>query len=273
MIYNYVTTKKGQERIEDIRKGTLVLCKGVWKPCPVPVETKCYRYEFHSLPDTIFPVKGKGVIANTNPRLQKLSDRPELSAWGYLSDKRLNSDYIYGKEDLLSWIYPELIRLYNRAVPFTIEAKRVVFQVKAMKPECIKPEDLTQKNLEYYLEGMFHRGGILGRQMRFELPVNCETDKMVLRLLGLTMVPDNRFKNRNAQVTNETMYTFLSHVSGEYGKSVITDDLIAYTLRRRIKLPKYIPVHLADLKKITETEGLTFPGLDYDVNTLNFDSF
>lgn len=272
MLYNYITTKKGQELITDVRKGTLVLCKGEWKPCPKPEVIKAYKYTFHTLPTTVLPYNDNRIMLNTKPKLNK-SDvlMPQLSVRGFYGEKR--GTELTFDDNNLNWIYPRIIKYYKRAATINCEtAGRYNVIMPKMEIKELNNDELSERNLEYYLEGLLRYGGsTVGN--RFEIPVRNETDKMVLRLLGLELTSYNRFAKRLPVVTQRTMLTLFSHIKDDYAKGKFAQQFIAYHISRKMKLPKYIGVHKEDLINIEEVEVLGFPDFDYDVNGINIGDF
>lgn len=272
MLYNYITTKKGQELITDVRKGTLVLCRGEWKPCPKPEVIKAYRYTFHTLPTTILPYSDMRIMINTRPKLNK-SDvfMPQLSVRGFYGDNRTEKLTFGNKE--IEWIYPRIIRYYERAAAISFEAtgKYSVTMPKKNVSE-LSNDELSERNLEYYLEGLLRYGGSpVGN--KYEIPVRNETDKMVLRLLGLELSPYNRFNKRLPVITERTMLTLFSHIKDDWCKGKFKDEFVAYHINHKTKLPKYIGIHKEDLIDIESVEVLGFPDFDYDVNGINIGDF
>ena len=272
MLYNYITTKKGQELITDVRKGTLVLCKGEWKPCPKPEVIKAYKYSFHTLPITILPYRDNRIMINTKPKLNK-SDimMPQMSVRGFYGENR-GTELTFRDKDL-EWIYPRIIMYYERAAMINCETAgryNVIMPRKEMKE--LKGDELSERNLEYYLEGLLRYGGSpVGN--KFEIPLRNETDKMVLRLLGVELSPYNRFNKRLPVITERTMLTLFSHIKDDYSKTKFKDEFVAYHINHKTRLPKYIGVHKEDLKGIEEVEVLGFPDFDYDVNGINIGDF
>lgn len=272
MLYNYITTKKGQELITDVRKGTLVLCRGEWKPCPATEVITAYKYTFHTLPTTILPYKDNRIMINTKPKLNK-SDvlKPESSVRGFYGDR--NGEKLTFSDRDLDWIYPRILRYYERAATINCESagKYSVNMIKKEHKELCSDE-LSERNLEYYLEGLLRYGGSpVGN--KYEIPVRNESDKMVLRLLGLELLPYNRFNKRLPVITERTMLTLFSHIKDDYCKSKFTDEFIAFHINHKTRLSRYIGIHKDDIVNIEPVKILGFPDFDYDVNTMNIGDF
>lgn len=211
-------------------------------------------------------------MINTKPRLNK-SDmlKPELCVRGFYGDKK--GDKLNFTDRDLNWIYPMIIKYYERAATINCEsAGKYSVNVITKEPKPLCSDELSERNLEYYLEGLLRYGGSpVGN--KYEVPVRNETDKMVLRLLGLELLPYNRFNKRLPVITERTMLTLFSHIKDNYCKGKFTDEFISFYINHKTRLPRYIGIHKDDIINIEKVEVSGFKDFDYDVNTINIGDF
>ena len=228
MRYQLVTTKNGQFPLEEIKEGTEVLSHGEWKIAPKPVKsvvTTCY---FDRLPATSFEkvfIKGKReVYCNHQPVLNEFEkDLPELSIRGYLHENRKKDlEILHLDLQEISYWYPRLVRFFNKVVNPNIRPSVKKFTVYEAFPEIkeLKGNELSERNLEYYLEGIL-RKRMFWSDNTFKLPeVLDESDRIVLRLLDIDCLP----VFSGTSITNPIQ--LLKHIKDNYNKSRLNENQI-----------------------------------------------
>lgn len=269
MRYQLVTTKKGQFPLEEIEEGTEVLSHGEWKIAPKPVKSVVTTCFFDRLPATSFEktfIKGKReVYCNHQPILNEFEgDLPELSIRGYLHENRKKDLEILHLDlkDISYW-YPRLVRFFNRVVNPNIRPGVQKFTVYEAFPEIdeLEGNELSERNLEYYLEGIL-RKRLFWADNTFKIPdVLDESDKIVLRLLDIDCLP----VSNGTSLTNPAQ--LLKHVKDDYNKSKIDEDKIRIMLLKSYNLPQYTPGY--KIKSRKDEEGWILPGINPDINCLS----
>ena len=271
MKYCLVTTKDGQVPIHKIKEGTEVLCYGQWVRAPAPEMGTVLTCSFDTLPTTSFDkryVSGKReVFCNHRPVLNKLERiRLGLTVRGYLREVRKKSTGSPGvgveASDISFW-YPRLIDFFDMVVyPKYLPDKNqiIVFQPFPDLKE-LEGNELAERNLEYYLEGMLRRR-MFWEENWMKLSGNLsESERMVLRLLDIDCVS----YNVGTIVTNPV--SFLKHVKDERNKSKFTDDMLRIMLTQSYDLPQYTPG--CRIKSRVEERGWILPGINPDINCLS----
>ena len=272
MKYRLVTTKQGQFPINEIKEGTEVFCSGNWIKAPSPVMGEVITCKFKTLPTTSFErkfVENKNQLyCNREPILNKFEkDRIGLSVRGYLHETRKkNSAAInLNKKDLSYW-YARLIDFFGYVVyPNFPNSKTFTVYEQFPKLEELYGNELSEKNLEYYLEGIL-RKKMLWQDSTFKLPDNLdETDKIVLRLLNIDCYGFNGNNYLGTAIANPCY--LLRHIKDDYNKSRITDEQIKICMLRSYELTGYSSGYVID-DKIIENDWI-LPRINPDVNCLN----
>ena len=269
MKYNLATTKNGQFPINEISEGTEVLCHGEWVPAPKPETGVVLTCSFSRLPTTSFEKKfierKKEVWCDHKPVLNEFeSDRPGLSVRGYLHETRKNdSKTVNMASSELNYWYPRLIDFFGKVVFPNVSRKYSTFKVYEKFPVLseLSGNELSERNLEYYLEGMLRRRMFWGENS-LKLPeVLDESDRMVLRLLDIDCVPIVN----GTKVMNPV--SILRHIRDDWCKSKLTDDMIRIMMIKSYNLPDYTPGYKILSRK--EETGWILPGINPDVNCLS----
>lgn len=269
MQYKLITTKQGLVPIEQIKQGTEVLCQGVWKKAPNPVVGKAIKVKFDTLPTTIFAYNDVAdkieCQVNHNVILNKHTEcLDQLSIRGYLDE---NADRKYGfinlsilNENDISYWFRKMIKYTGYTLPPTIKERFITFYSYFPKlVELVGPE-LSERNLEYYLEGL------LRRRLRFSdnffniSILTSESDKLVIRLLDI----DAEKLSLSSKVLNEI--NFLKHIKDDFNKNRIPENMIVLALIRYVENPPYTPGFKIIEKK--EVEDYILPDINPDINTI-----
>lgn len=269
MQYRLITTKQGQIPIEDIQEGMEVYSCGEWKVAPKPVKGKCLKCSFANLPTTIFDKQFSNykheVLINHYPVLGKTEFlKDELAVRGHFKeDFNPNVRHMHLKGyDSISYWYPKFIRIFGETGGITFNKKGFDVLLKRKKFEELKADDLTERNLEYYLEG-FLRNGFYWNNLKYEMVLpTSETDRIVLRLLDIEWTPTQS----NTMRVNRNI-SLIKHAKDDYSKSKITEDQIIYILKHDVELPEYTPGN----KMLTKEECIDWilPGINPDVNAMS----
>lgn len=269
MQYRLITTKQGQVPIEEIKEGTEVYSMGEWKVSPKPIKGLCLKCSFDTLPTTIFEktfaTHKREVSVNHYPVIKPTEEfRDELSIRGYFKED-FNPEVCnitFADSSSLEYWYTKFIRLFGETGHITFsQNNRVVLNIKRHKLEELSGEDLTERNLEYYLEGM-NRKRFNYSNLKFHIKeVLTESDRIVLRLLDIDCVS----LLNSYVISNEISY--LKHIKDDYTKSKITDEMIVYSLKKSIKLPEYTNGNMITKKE--EVEDWILPGINPDINCIN----
>lgn len=268
MQYRLITTKKGQIPIEEITEGTEVYSMGEWKVSPKPVKGICLKCSFDTLPTTIFEktfvTHKKEVSVNHYPVIKQTEDfRDELAIRGYFKeDFNTSVGHIpFAGYDTITYWYPKFIRLFGQTGDITLTENGINLNIKRHKLEELSGEDLTERNLEYYLEGMNRKMFFYTRQ-RFHIKMTLnESDRIVLRLLDIDCIP----ATDGHLVTNEL--SLLKHIKDDYAKSKLNDDIISFALKRSMELPEYTNGNMITNKE--EIVDWILPGINPDINCIN----
>ena len=268
-MYTLITTKEGQIPIQEIKEGTEVLSLGKWKIAPKPEKRPCIRCSFDYLPTTSFQREyvwaNREVSACHNIILGKTKEeRPELSVRGFFkADKKSSFTVFQGLDDLTYWL-PRFIKIYD--VPLMPSITDIGFNINHgnKKFDDLDREDLTERNLEYVLEGMLRRCFNFCNLKYYLMRTTTwsEVQRIVLRLLDIEC---DVFVRNDVTVRNPVQ--LYKHIKDDYNKSRISDEEIVYNLRREYQNPDYT-VGYKIIKK-EEIVDWTLPDTNPDVNTLN----
>ena len=270
MKYCLVTTKNGQFPINEIKEGTEVLSHGNWVKAPVPVKSIVITCTFDTLPTTSFEkesiINNTEVYCNHQPVLNEYTEsKTGLSVRAYLRDVRRgkNCKYTSVESTNIQYWYPRLVNFFGKVVyPNLSDYKNQIVIYQAFpKMEELCGNELAERNLEYYLEGLLRRR-MFWSDNAFKLPDNLtETDRIVLRLLNI----DCLSISCGTSITNPV--SFLQHIKDDYNKSKINEDMIRISLKKSFELPQYTP----GCKIVSQKEEIDWvlPGINPDINCLS----
>ena len=274
--YNLVTTKRGQFPIEDVRKGTLVLCKGEWLPAPKAELGTVKILKFHTLPTTAFAAEYVDPLGRVFPKVEPILNKFEehdigLSVMGFFNENRKSKGMSFGEFNIseLSYWWPRITKCCNKvSLPEIGPNKKIKFLgIEFPKERMFSGNELSERNLEYYLEGMFRRNFHEHKYKLFISSRLTENSKLVLRLLGLQCKKQDE---SNLAICNK--YQALSHVRDDYNKAKLPESFLAYVVRNRwIPGGEYDVAPMAECTPVSieEAEGLVFPGICPDINCLS----
>lgn len=275
MKYSLVMTKNGMKPIKDIKKDELVFCYGDWAKAPKPIKAEVKTLISTSLPKTSFEKRFvKSDILNVCHKMilnKHEKDELVLSAHGYFSENRKNSMLhlsLNRLDDLYYW-YPRLIQYYGKVVaPSVAKSSLYLHGVKTPEPKELSGNELSERNLEYYLEG-FMRCNFHSHKNRFFMNPNLsETAKLVLRLLDITFTIHTDYKRKNKLIRIENPLVLLKHIKDDYNKAKVSDEMIAFVLRHYDEQSSlYTPDYVAD----SWEDGVDFvlPGICPDINGIS----
>ena len=266
--YRLITTREGQIPITEVKEGMEVLSMGKWVRAPSPVKGKALRCEFESLPTTTFEkecasFKREASICHKIILCKTEKPKPELSVRGYFSEDKKNFTLIKGLDTLTYWL-PRFIKLYDE--PLLPGITQIGFNLyhHAITFTELKGDELSERNLEYILEGMLRRTFFysFGKYKTYPITSWNETHRITMRLLDIEC---EYTKGGDTVIKNPvSMY---QHVRDEYNKGRIKDEDIVFNLKRANRMPLYTNGHRI-LKK-TEVEDWILPGINPDINTIN----
>lgn len=272
MKYNLVTTKNGQFPINEIKEGMEVLCHGEWIKAPKPVKSTVITCSFNTVPTTSFEkqfiYKKKEVYCNHSPVLNKFeSSETGLTVRAYLNERNKNSNsgwYVAIKAtnpSEISYWYSRLIKFFNKVIFPNLSRNQIVVYQPFPKPEKLKENELAERNLEYYLEGLLRRR-MFWRDNAVHIPDKLnETDKIVLRLLDI----DCLTVYTGTYASNPV--SLLKHIKDDYNKSRINEEQIRIMLTKSYELPQYTPGYKIISRK--EETDWVLPGINPDINCLS----
>ena len=267
MQYKLITTRKGQIPIEEVTEGMEIYSLGLWVRSPQPIKAECIKCTFDTLPTTIFEKKfvtNDCVAVNHVPFLGKTTEyRDELAIRGYFKEDfnaRCQSIPFSGYESMTYW-YPKFIRLFGETGIITMNDKGLTLYVKRNKLKELDKEDLTERNLEYYLEGMTRKFFFFSNNKYHLKKTLSESDKVVLQLLGI----DTKSAVNDTLVRNP-LY-LLKHIKDDFTKNKIEDWQIAYVLKKNINYPEYTNGY--EILKKEECIDWILPGINPDINAIN----
>ncbi len=268
-MYKLITTKKGQVPIDKIQEGTEVLCMGEWKKSPKPVLGTCLKCSFQTLPTTTFEKtfvthKREVSICHAIILQQTKEFMPELSIRGYFKENKKSMWTVFkGTEDIPYWV-PRFIRLYDEPIMPFITAIGFNLYHSSKKFGDLQGEELTERNLEYILEGMTRRSFCYDNGKYHILPINSwtETIRITMRLLDIEC---DVFKDGICVVKNPI--SFYRHIKDEYTKKKIKDEDIVYNLKKSTTLPLYTNGH--KILKKEEVQDWILSGINPDINCIN----
>ena len=265
--YNLVTTKKGQFPVQEIKEGTEVLSHGNWVKAPKPELGPVVICSFAKQPTTAFEKKfiskKREVFCNHEPVLNAFEKAHlGLTVRGYLNLPRVkNIDSLsFSKLSDLNYWYPRVIDFFGKVVYPKIKENMSAFSFYESLPEInpLHDDELSERNLEYYLEG-FLRRRMFWQDNTFKFTENMnETDKIVFRLLNIDLVEGSYAYNP---------VSILKHIKDDYLKSKITEDMIRILLIKSYEISRYTPGYKILSRK--ESEGYILPGINPDINCLS----
>ena len=265
--YNLITTKKGLVPIEEIEEGTEVLSMGKWVVSPKPTIGTVIQCTFDTLPATSFNKKDvsfkREVSICHNILLNKGDDKKELSIRGFFKeDKNTKQTTFKGLDDMLYWL-PRFIKYYDEPMlPFVTALGFNLYHHK-MPPHPLSTNEITERNLEYILEGMNRRTFSYSNGKYNIMPITSwnETHRLTMRLLDI----ECDVHKDNTVVRN--VVNFYRHIRDEYTKNKIKEEDIVFNLKRSNTLPLYTNGHKILHKE--EMEGVVLEGINPDINTIN----
>lgn len=267
--YTLITTKYGNVPIEEITEGTEVLSMGQWKISPKPVIGKAIRCSFDLLPTTTFEkqfcdYKREVSICHCIKLNPTKEPKPELAIRGFFKENKNTPMTLFkGWEDLSYWL-PKFIKLYD--CPLMPYPTAIGFNIDhyVKKFNQLEGEELTERNLEYILEGMIRRTFCYANGKYQIMPSTSwnETHKIVMRLLDIEC---ENFQTGKTVVRNPI--SLYRHIKDDYNKSRIKDEDIVYNLKKSTTLPLY--TNGFKIAKKEEVETLILPGINPDINTIN----
>lgn len=269
LLYNLVMTKHGFIPIHKVRKGMMVWCGGEWIKAPKPEYAKAIKCTFSTLPTTCFEpqfVKDE-VSVYHNPILKKDGElKPGMTVRGYLQEQNIKKDCVFCSHDLstLSYWYPRVIDFYGTVKPPTIfedSYKIYTGHETYPKPKELEGDELIERNLEYFLEGLLRKRLYWMDNSFWIGSVTNETARIVLRLLDV----DYEYRQNMVKVLNGV--SLLRHIKDEESKKFVTDDMIACTLSLSLPVPSYTSCNLILNKE--ECEQWILPGINPDVNCIS----
>ena len=262
-------TKQGFFPIKEIRKGTNVFCKNKWVPAPTPILGKVAKCTFKTLPTTCFEASiisettsfslCHKIILNKNEENQF-----GMSVRGYFSeDNTYIASNINGPENLAYWL-PRFSQFFHSA-PLVIP-KGYTFAINTNRDRKFTNlfgDELSEPNLEYYLEGYLRRGIFIhGNQIHlgtYGKSNLTESDKLVLRILDIDL--KHELANKIAVRNN---YNLLKHIRDTYNKSKIPNNIIEDAINNRL-FP--LPEHIYP-QTIEYTEDYYLPGINPYINSI-----
>ena len=268
MQYRLITTKQGQIPIEEIKEGMQVYSLGEWKISPKPIKGICLKCSFDTLPTTIFEkaisTHKREVSVNHYPIIRQTTEyKDELAIRGYFKedfDPSITHIPFAGYDTITYW-YTKFIRLFGGTGNITLTENGINLNIIRHKLEELCDEDLTERNLEYYLEGMLRKQFFYINKKYHLKATLSESDRIVLRLLGIDC-----FSGDNGTIVSNDI-ALLKHIKDNYAKSKLTDEMITYSLKRSVELPEYTNGNII-LKK-EEVEDWILPGINPDINCIN----
>jgi len=269
MKYRLVTTKNGQTPLNEVEEGTEVLSHGNWVKAPKPIEGNVITCRFNNLPTTSFEkefiLNNEELYCNHKPILNKFEKADlGLTIRGYFHETKKgkkDSELLAIKNPDVQYWYPRIIAYYDCVVFPTVTNGRMVVYHPTPKLKELCGNELSERNLEYYLEGIL-RKRMFWQDNTFKLPENLdETDRIVLRLLDINCI---KISLGNG-VTNPV--SLLKHIKDDYNKSRITEEMIRTSMYKSYDLPQYTP-GCKIIEKKEETDWI-LPGINPDINCLS----
>ena len=247
--YRLVTTRKGLVPINEIKEGTEVLSLGEWKAAPKPVKGICLECHFETLPVTIF--EKTFVNFKREVSICHINVVPETS----------NKSLFFNVSTMYYW-YPRFLKYYGNCKLPEITAVGYNLRHKNAPVSLLEGEDLTERNLEYVLEGMLRKSFSYTNGKYNLMQSMNETHKLVLRLLDIECDV-----HQNGYTVVRNPISLYRHIKDPYNKARIKDEDIVFNLKRSGFLPDYTSGHRIIRKK--EIEDWILPGINPDINTIN----
>lgn len=274
--YNLATTRKGQIPVKEIRKGTMVLCKGEWKAAPKPELGRVKVHHFEVLPTTAFAEEWcnplNEVLPNNKPILNKL-ESPDfgLTVMGYFNENRKSEGISFSnfsKEELSYW-WPRITKCCG-VVPnplFMTYGKINFSGISFPASRTFSGNELSERNLEYYLEGMFRRNFHENRGTYSISARLCENGKLALRLLNIQC---KKVDKANLALCNPV--SAMSHIKDDFNKSKLEPYMIKNALRNQwIEPGQYAAAPRSEFRacRVEDAEDWILPGICPDINALS----
>lgn len=283
LLYRLVTTHTGFKPIFEVQEGEEVYCKGEWKKAPKPEIGPCYKCSFVYYPTTIFEKKlitSNRVSVWHNFKLPGTKNpKPELAIRGAYKDSGRGQIIFYHIDDLKYWL-PKYIKYYDYPIlpQITNVGVYYVFFPDDIPYKELHGDELTERNIEYVLEGMLRRGlstfcsrGFLSDRYTITMHVvigNCnnwdETSSLAIRLLDIECYVDK--KSSRTRVANPIQ--LLRHIKDDYNKKKLSDDKIVNILKQNnFRRPDYFTDDF--IQEMIEVDDWILPGINPDINTIN----
>ena len=195
-----------------------------------------------------------------------------LTVRGYLNETRKDRSYgapgigieVSNEEDIRYW-YPRMMLfvgsvMFPKVVNDKVKRQLILYKLFPKLSE-LHGNELSERNLEYYLEGML-RKRMFWQDNTFKLKNNLnESERMVLRLLDIDCIPTVL----GSAVTNPV--SLLKHIKDNYNKLRINEEQIRIMLIKSYELPQYT----SGCKIIDKKEEIDWilPGINPDINCLS----
>lgn len=279
-LYRLVTTRQGFKPIFQIQEGEEVYCRGEWKKAPKPEIGHCCKCHFKYYPTTVFDKKlvtGNKVSVWHNFKLPETKEpKPELSLRGYFTDTGTGHIMCYNLEDTVYWL-PRFIKYYDYPI-LPVPTRNIYFLQfpKSITYKELEGDELTERNIEYVLEGLlrkgittFHSKGFVSANRNMMHVVISrskgwdETMALAVRLLDIDCYID---KNGTTRVANPIQ--LLRHIKDDYNKKKLSDDKIVTILKQNnFRRPDYFTDDF--IQEMIEVDDWILPGINPDINTIN----
>lgn len=269
-VYNLVQTKKGLFPIEQIEEGTEVLSLGKWIKSPKPCLSEVIECRFDTLPTTYFQpdfLSHEQVALHHSFIYNEFQEHAiDLVVRAYFSTDRKTDWVSVSDVSSLQYWYPKWIKFFNRTKePIISNNGFLRYYVTFPELHNLHDNELSERNLEYYLEGMlrkrffFPKGNEKPQLSDFRYAD--ETDKIVCRLLDINM----HLVSNGTSV--DSAFELFSHIKDKISKSMIPFYHYELAMRRKIDIPDYT---LSEKIKSKETkQAWILPGINPDINGLN----
>ena len=268
--YKLIITKdRGLVPIEDISEGEEVFCFGEWKKSPAPEKHICIKCTFDLLPTTTFEKKFAAYkrevsINHLMPLSPTKLPKPELSIRGFFKENKKHSRTVFKNwKDVPYWL-PRFIRMFNQPfIPYSTQIGWSLDNFNPYKFTELKDDELTERNLEYILEGMTRHtfSYDMGKYKTLPYTQWNETHKIVMRLLDIEC--DIHYD----ETVVKNPINFYRHIKDDYTKALIKDEDIIFNLRRSNELPHYTNGY--QIKEKEEVIDWVLPGINPDINGMN----
>lgn len=281
-LYRLVTTHTGFKPIFEIQEGEEVYCKGEWKKAPKPEIGPCYKCVFQYYPTCIFEKKlvtSNNVSIWHNFKLPKTKNpKFELAIRGAYGDTGFGKMMCYNFNDVLYWL-PRYIKYYDYPIlPIHTRGTYFLTFPKDIRYEELHDDELTERNIEYILEGLIRNGLCTYSNKRFSssnygsmmhiLITRCrhwdETMALAVRLLDIECYVDE--KSGITRVANPI--NLIRHIKDDYNKKKLPDEKMAIILKQNtFRRPDYFNDEY--IRDMIEVNDWILPGINPDINTIN----